>query len=52
MPDDRLIVGLDLPDRRERAGASMVPSLGDAVGFYKLGLGLVAGRRARAGAGR
>lgn len=40
MHDDRLIVGLDLPD----AGAAQVMAdrLGDAVGFYKVGLGLLA----------
>jgi orotidine-5'-phosphate decarboxylase len=39
MPDDRLIVGLDLPDAA--AARSLVDRLGDAVGFYKVGLGLV-----------
>ena len=40
MPDDRLIVGLDLPDAA--AARAMVAALGDAVGFYKIGLGLLA----------
>ena len=40
MPDDRLIVALDLPDA-DAAGA-LVERLGDAVGFYKVGLGLLA----------
>ncbi|MFO1207613.1 MAG: orotidine-5'-phosphate decarboxylase [Amaricoccus sp.] len=40
MPDDRLIVGLDLPDAA--AARAMVATLGDAVGFYKVGLGLLA----------
>jgi orotidine-5'-phosphate decarboxylase len=39
MSDDRLIVGLDLPDAD--AARAMVETLGDAVGFYKVGLGLV-----------
>lgn len=38
--DDRLILGLDLPDA-EAAGA-LVARLGSAVGFYKVGLGLLA----------
>ena len=41
MPDDRLIVGLDLPDAE--SARALVNRLGDAVGFYKLGLGLLAG---------
>jgi len=40
MRDDRLIVGLDLPDAA--AARAMVGRLGDAVGFYKIGLGLLA----------
>lgn len=41
MPDDRLIVALDLPDA---AGArELAAGLGDAVSFYKIGLGLLAG---------
>jgi orotidine-5'-phosphate decarboxylase len=39
MADDRLIVGLDLAD--PAAARAMVATLGDAVGFYKIGLGLV-----------
>ena len=41
LPDERLIVALDLPD----AGAAreMADRLGEAVGFYKIGLGLLAG---------
>jgi orotidine-5'-phosphate decarboxylase len=40
MPDPRLIVGLDLPDADAARG--MVVRLGPAVGFYKVGLGLLA----------
>ena len=41
MPDDRLIVALDLPDAvRAR---ELVGLLGDSVTFYKVGLGLLAG---------
>ncbi len=40
MPDDRLIVGLDLPDAA--AARALVTTLGDDVGFYKVGLGLLA----------
>lgn len=40
MSDDRLIVGLDLPDAGS-AGA-LVERLGAEVGFYKIGLGLLA----------
>ncbi|MCB1374409.1 MAG: orotidine 5'-phosphate decarboxylase [Rhodobacteraceae bacterium] len=39
MSDDRLIVGLDLPDAD--AARAMVTRLGDSVGFYKIGLGLL-----------
>jgi orotidine-5'-phosphate decarboxylase len=39
MSDDRLIVGLDLPDLA--AARAMVDRLGDDVSFYKVGLGLV-----------
>jgi orotidine-5'-phosphate decarboxylase len=39
MPDDRLIVGLDLPDLA--AARAMVDRLDDDVSFYKVGLGLV-----------
>ncbi len=40
LPDDRLIVALDLPD--DAAGLAMVDRLGDAVSFYKIGLGMLA----------
>jgi orotidine-5'-phosphate decarboxylase len=40
LPDDRLIVGLDLPDAG--AARALVATLGDEVGFYKIGLGLLA----------
>jgi orotidine-5'-phosphate decarboxylase len=40
MADDRLIVGLDLPDAD--AARAMVGALGEDVGFYKVGLGLLA----------
>jgi len=40
MPDDRLIVGLDLPDTT--AARTLVTTLGDEVTFYKIGLGLLA----------
>ncbi|MFT3975223.1 MAG: orotidine-5'-phosphate decarboxylase [Amaricoccus sp.] len=40
MPDDRLIVGLDLPDAE--SAATLVDRLGPAVGFYKIGLGMLA----------
>ena len=39
--DDRLIVALDLPDAL--AGLELVRRLGDAVGFYKIGLGMLTG---------
>jgi orotidine-5'-phosphate decarboxylase len=39
MPDHRLIVGLDLPDTA--SAQSLVDRLGERVGFYKIGLGLV-----------
>ncbi len=39
--DDRLIVALDLPDAL--AGLAMAERLGDAVGFYKIGLGMLTG---------
>jgi orotidine-5'-phosphate decarboxylase len=38
--DDRLIVGLDLPDAA--AARALVTALGPEVGFYKIGLGLLA----------
>ena len=40
MPDDRLIVGLDLPDAA--VAREVVATLGGTVGFYKVGLGLLA----------
>lgn len=39
MPDDRLIVALDVPDAL--AGLEMAQRLGDAVSFYKIGLGML-----------
>ena len=39
--DDRLIVALDLPDAV--AGLAMADRLGDAVSFYKIGLGMLTG---------
>ncbi len=41
MPDDRLIVGLDLPDALQCL--ELARRLGDTVGFYKIGLGLLTG---------
>ncbi len=41
MPDDRLIVALDVPN--VVAGLDMVQRLGDAVSFYKIGLGMLTG---------
>jgi orotidine-5'-phosphate decarboxylase len=41
MSDDRLIVGLDLPDAD--AARALVARLGEDVGFYKIGLGLLPG---------
>lgn len=41
MADDRLIVALDLADAA--AGRALADRLGDAVGFYKVGLGMLAG---------
>jgi len=40
MSDDRLIVGLDLPDAA--AAGAVADRLGDTVSFYKVGLGLLA----------
>jgi orotidine-5'-phosphate decarboxylase len=40
MADPRLIVAVDLPTRAEAEG--LVESLGDSVGFYKIGLQLLA----------
>lgn len=39
--DDRLIVALDVPDAL--AGLKLATTLGDAVGFYKIGLGMLTG---------
>ncbi len=41
MPDDRLIVALDVPDAL--AGLKLAEQLGDAVSFYKIGLGMLTG---------
>ena len=41
MPDDRLIVALDLPNAI--AAEELVDQLGDAVSFYKIGLGMLTG---------
>lgn len=41
MPDDRLILALDLPDAA--SGLRMAQRLGDMIGFYKIGLGMLAG---------
>ena len=41
MPDDRLIVALDLP--HALAAGELVEQLGDSVGFYKIGLGMLTG---------
>lgn len=41
MPDDRLIVALDVPNAI--AGLQLARTLGDAVSFYKIGLGMLTG---------
>lgn len=41
MSDDRLIVALDVPNAI--AGHKLVTDLGDAVSFYKIGLGMLTG---------
>lgn len=41
MPDDRLIVALDVPGALD--GLAIAEKLGDAVGFYKIGLGMLTG---------
>jgi orotidine-5'-phosphate decarboxylase len=41
MPDDRLIVALDVPNAI--AGLELAATLGDTVGFYKIGLGMLTG---------
>ena len=41
MNDDRLIVALDVP--HAVAGLEIAEALGDSVGFYKIGLGMLTG---------
>lgn len=41
MSDDRLIVALDVPNAI--AGMELAQKLGDSVGFYKIGLGMLTG---------
>lgn len=41
MTDDRLIVALDVPDAH--SGLQLADQLGDSVGFYKIGLGMLTG---------
>ena len=41
MPDDRLIVALDVPNAVQ--GLDLARQLGDSVGFYKIGLGMLTG---------
>ncbi len=41
MSDDRLIVALDVADAH--AGLRLAQTLGDSVGFYKIGLGMLTG---------
>ncbi|WP_299664057.1 orotidine-5'-phosphate decarboxylase [uncultured Ruegeria sp.] len=41
MSDDRLIVALDVPNALQ--GLAMAKELGDAVSFYKIGLGMLTG---------
>ncbi|SES30007.1 orotidine-5'-phosphate decarboxylase [Tranquillimonas rosea] len=41
MTDDRLIVALDVPDAL--SGLKLAETLGDSVGFYKIGLGMLTG---------
>ena len=41
MSDDRLIVALDVPNAID--GLNLVNTLGDAVSFYKIGLGMLTG---------
>lgn len=40
-PDDRLIVALDVPDAL--TGLKLAEQIGDAVSFYKIGLGMLTG---------
>jgi len=41
MPDDRLIVALDVPNIVQ--GLELATRIGDAVSFYKIGLGMLTG---------
>jgi len=41
MPDDRLIVAMDVPN--VLAGLELAAALGDSVSFYKIGLGMLTG---------
>ena len=41
MTDDRLIVALDVP--HAHAGLELAQTIGDAAGFYKIGLGMLCG---------
>ena len=41
MADDRLIVALDVPNAV--AGLELASQIGDAVQFYKIGLGMLTG---------
>jgi orotidine-5'-phosphate decarboxylase len=41
MPDDRLIMAMDLPNAL--AGLDLAQRLGESVGFYKIGLGMLTG---------
>lgn len=41
MPDDRLIVALDVPNALD--GLRLAETLGDTVSFYKIGLGMLTG---------
>jgi len=41
MPDDRLIVALDVPNVVQ--GLALASRIGDAAGFYKIGLGMLTG---------
>lgn len=41
MPDDRLIVALDVPNVLD--GLALAEKLGDSVSFYKIGLGMLTG---------
>ena len=41
MADDRLIVAMDMPNAID--GLKMAEQLGDAVNFYKIGLGMLTG---------